>query len=31
VVVVRGRDGKAVLAQAGEMFPEDVEGLKKFI
>ena len=26
-----GRDGKVVFAEAGEMFPEDVEGLKKFL
>ncbi len=31
VVVVRGRDGKVVLAQAGEMLPEDIEGLAKFL
>ena len=31
VVVVRGRDGKVVHAESGEMFPEDVEGLKKFL
>ena len=27
----KGRDGKVVFAEAGEMFPEDVEGLKKFL
>jgi len=26
-----GRDGKVVFAEAGEMFSEDVEGLKKFL
>ncbi len=26
-----GRDGKVVFAEAGEMFPEDVQGLKKFL
>ncbi|MDO9405183.1 MAG: TlpA disulfide reductase family protein [Polaromonas sp.] len=31
VVVVRGRDGQVVFAESGEMFPEDVEGLKKFL
>lgn len=31
VVVVRGRDGKVVFAEAGEMLPEDVEGLKKYL
>ncbi|MCW5650963.1 MAG: TlpA family protein disulfide reductase [Ramlibacter sp.] len=31
VVVVRGRSGKVVFAESGEMFPEDVEGLAKFL
>ncbi|SFC28600.1 Thiol-disulfide isomerase or thioredoxin [Polaromonas sp. OV174] len=31
VVVVRGRDGKVVFAESGEMFPEDVQDLKKFL
>lgn len=31
VVVVRGRDGLVKFVEAGEMFPEDVEGLKKFV
>jgi thiol-disulfide isomerase/thioredoxin len=31
VVKVKGRDGKVVFAEAGEMFPEDIEGLKKYI
>lgn len=31
VLKVNGRDGKVVFAQAGEMFPEDVEGLKKYL
>lgn len=31
VVVVRGRAGKVVFAEAGEMFPEDIEGLAKFL
>jgi thiol-disulfide isomerase/thioredoxin len=26
-----GRSGKVVFAEAGEMFPEDVQGLKKFL
>jgi hypothetical protein len=26
-----GREGKVVFAESGEMFPEDVEGLKKYI
>ncbi|MGE0331921.1 MAG: TlpA family protein disulfide reductase [Ramlibacter sp.] len=31
VVVVRGRAGKVVFAQAGEMLPEDIEGLAQFL
>ena len=31
VVVVRGRSGKVVLAEAGEMLPDDIEGLAKFL
>ena len=31
VVVVRGRDGKVVFAESGSLFPEDVQGLKKFL
>lgn len=31
VTVVRGRDGRVVLAEAGEMFPEDIEGIAKFL
>ncbi len=31
VVVVRGRDGNVVFAESGEMFPEDIEGLKKYL
>ncbi len=31
VTVVRGRDGKVVFAESGEMFPEDIEGLAKFL
>jgi thiol-disulfide isomerase/thioredoxin len=31
VVVVRGRAAKVVFAEAGEMFPEDIEGLAKFL
>lgn len=30
VEVVRGRDGKVVLAEAGDMIPEEIEGLAKF-
>ncbi len=28
---VGGREGKVVFAEGGEMFPEDIEGLKKYI
>jgi thiol-disulfide isomerase/thioredoxin len=28
---VNGREGKVVFAEGGEMFPEDIEGLKRFI
>lgn len=31
VLKVNGRDGKVVFAESGEMFPEDVEGLKKYL
>jgi thiol-disulfide isomerase/thioredoxin len=31
LVVVRGRDSLVKFVEAGEMFPEDVEGLKKFV
>ncbi len=31
VTVVRGRDGRVLLAEAGEMFPEDIEGIEKFL
>ena len=31
VTVVRGRSGKVVFAEAGEMFPEDIEGLAKYL
>lgn len=31
VTVARGRDGKVVFAEAGEMFPEDIEGLAKYL
>ncbi|KQP12201.1 TlpA disulfide reductase family protein [Pseudorhodoferax sp. Leaf267] len=31
VTVVRGRDGRVVLAEAGEMFPDDIEGIAKFL
>lgn len=31
VLVVRGRDGRVVFAERGEMLPEDVEGLKKYL
>ena len=31
VLVVRGRSGKVVLAEAGEMLPDDIEGLARFL
>lgn len=31
VTLVRGRDGTVVWAESGELFPEDVEGLAKFL
>ena len=31
VLKVKGREGRVVFAEAGEMFPEDIEGLKKYI
>jgi thiol-disulfide isomerase/thioredoxin len=31
VTVVRGRNGKVVWAEGGEMFPEDIEGLAKYL
>jgi len=31
VVKVKGRKGEVVVAEAGEMFPEAIEGLKKYI
>ena len=31
VLKVKGREGSVVFAEAGEMFPEDIEGLKKYI
>ncbi|MCJ0765782.1 TlpA family protein disulfide reductase [Variovorax terrae] len=31
VTVARGRNGRVVFAEAGEMFPEDIEGLAKFL
>jgi thiol-disulfide isomerase/thioredoxin len=31
VTLVRGRDGKVLLAEAGQMFPEDVEAIAEFL
>jgi len=31
VLKVKGREGEVVFAEAGEMFPEAIEGLKKYI
>ena len=30
-VAADGREGTVVFAESGEMFPEDVEGLKKYL
>ena len=31
VTVVRGRDGRVAMAEAGQLFPEDVEGIARFL
>ena len=31
VTVVRGRDGRVVAAETGQLFPEDVEGFARFL
>lgn len=31
VTLVRGRDGKVLLAEAGQMFPEDIERIAQFL
>ncbi len=31
VVIVRGKDGKVLLAESGEMFPEDIEKIGQWI
>ncbi len=31
VVIVRGKDGKVLLAEAGEMFPEDIEKIGQWV
>ena len=31
IVKKKGREGKVVFAEGGEMFPEDIQGLKKYI
>jgi thiol-disulfide isomerase/thioredoxin len=31
VTVVRGRDGRVLMAEAGQLFPEDVEGIARFL
>lgn len=31
VTLVRGRDGRVVTAEAGQLFPEDVEGIGRFL
>lgn len=31
VTVVRGRDGRVLMAESGQLFPEDVEGIGRFL
>jgi hypothetical protein len=31
VVIVRGKDGKVLHAESGEMFPEDIEKIGKWV
>ena len=31
VTVVRGRDGRVLMAEAGQIFPEDIEGIARFL
>ena len=31
VTLVRGRDGRLLMAEAGQLFPEDVEGIARFL
>jgi hypothetical protein len=31
MTLVRGRDGKVVMAEPGQLFPEDVEGIARFL
>jgi hypothetical protein len=31
VTLVRGRDGKVLLAEAGQLFPEDVDAIADFL
>lgn len=31
VTIVRGRDGRVAMAEAGQLFPEDVEGIARFV
>ena len=31
VTVVLGRDGKVLMAEAGQLFPEDVEQIARFL
>ena len=31
VTVVRGRDGRVLMAEAGQLFPEDIEGIARFL
>lgn len=31
VTIVRGRDGRVLMAEAGQLFPEDVEGIARWL
>ena len=31
ITLVRGRDGRVLMAEAGQLFPEDVEGIARFL
>jgi len=31
ITLVRGRDGRIVMAERGQLFPEDVEGIARFL
>jgi hypothetical protein len=31
VTLVRGRDGRLLMAEAGQLFPEDIEAIARFL